>query len=552
MMSAVGLALVATLTASASPHPRGAALPSHPVDAAMVASRWDADHAWSVSPARWDDGGGRRVGLHLQGAHGVEIEVQGVGWGDEPVSGWLPARRTWRGEDGQEVWVADLPDWAPASRLRVRAGARFDTVAWELVAGDGERRGPSAPPTASAVSPALADIGVVSREDWGATATTCTSTEDDWYRFAIHHTAGGQTSGGTVQGAVQALQAYAMGTGTYCDIPYQFLVGYDGSLWEGRPLTYTAGATGGNNDGNIAICFLGCYDSGACGSLAVAETLQMMAAARLLAQTLAVQEATTTTADSLMGHRDYPENHTVCPGDLVHGRLAELRSADAHLQAAWVADDSGEGGRITVEQDTPAVLTLQLRNTGLLPWTANTSLASLPRDADHPLSADWASPTRVGPLPDTAPGETATIQIPLDTTAVGTFSLDLALVEEWVTWFGDAPIGGGPDDGDLSFVVEVLAWPDGPDDTAVETGDSGGGDGADGGGGSGGGDGGGDGGVDVAEEEPRGDIIARESPSGCGCAAAPAPVPWVAWLGLAGMGLVRRRRGRSPHGDPTS
>ena len=60
--------------------------------------------------------------------------------------------------------------------------------------------------------------------------------------------------------AVKALQAYAQDSGGYCDIPYQFLVGHDGSLWEGRSLTYTSGATGGgNNDGNIAVSFLGCY-----------------------------------------------------------------------------------------------------------------------------------------------------------------------------------------------------------------------------------------------------------------------------------------------------
>ena len=66
--------------------------------------------------------------------------------------------------------------------------------------------------------------------------------------MAIHHTAGSQTYGGTVEGSVRALQAYAFSTGEYCDIPYQFLVGYDGSLWEGRPYDYYSGATGGGNN----------------------------------------------------------------------------------------------------------------------------------------------------------------------------------------------------------------------------------------------------------------------------------------------------------------
>ncbi len=519
----------------------GHVLPTDRVTAEVLDRSWAREGDWRVSPVRWEVGGGTRMGALVEGAKDVEIEVQALGFGEVALGPWLPARRTWRGEDGQEVWVADLPAHVPAARLRVRGG--LSALSWELLVPVNEARSED-PPPAAAVSTALSDIGVVSREDWGASATTCTSTEDDWYRFAIHHTAGGQTSGGTVLGAVQALQAYAMGSGTYCDIPYQFLVGFDGSLWEGRPLTYTSGATGGGqNDGNIAICFLGCYDADDCGSLAVTETLQMMAAARLLAQTLASQEATTTTTDTLKGHGEWPGNSTACPGDEVLPRLEELRSATAHYQGSLVSADIGEDGVLRLVQGEPGELVVTLRNDGIEPWTANTHLAPLPRDVAFPQATDaWLSPTRVQALPDTAPGESVTLRVPIDTSVTGSSTLSLGLVEEWVTWFEDAPIGGGPGSDALVFAVEVVAAEAGDSgldsglgepDSGVEGGDEG------------------DGGA-IPDEVP---AFSANSPGlppglstpldglGCACSSAPrTPAPWRGLLALGLLGLVRRRR----------
>ena len=235
---------------------------------------------------------------------------------------WLEVEETFR---VGETAVLRLEFERPLRRFELRSEdeARILFMEWSIVDRQLEPHGP--PPALPGVLPQeLVDIGVISRASWGASSTNCSATEDNWYRMAIHHTAGGQTSGGTVQGAAQAVQAYTMGEG-FCDVPYQFLVGYDGSLWEGRPYDYYSGATGGgNNDGNIAISFMGCYDATGCSVGPHPATDDMMDAANLLVQTLVAMHSIPSNSDSIRGHQNWPGNSTACPGSYVLDRFDEL------------------------------------------------------------------------------------------------------------------------------------------------------------------------------------------------------------------------------------
>jgi MYXO-CTERM domain-containing protein len=110
--------------------------------------------------------------------------------------------------------------------------------------------------------------------------------------------------------------------------------------------------------------------------------------------------------------------------------------------------DSGEGVDAWID----------LKNTGTVAWTANTKLAPTPRDKASPLAdAGWLSKTRVtGPNAKTAPGAVGRFQFRLAGGKPGDYTQTFGLVEEGVSWFSDAPKGGGPPDNQLAVHVIVI------------------------------------------------------------------------------------------------
>jgi lysozyme len=159
---------------------------------------------------------------------------------------------------------------------------------------------------------------------------------------------------------------------------------------------------------------------------------------------------------------------------------------------------------------------IDLKNVGTAPWKAGeTMLAPTPRDKDSALAApSWLSPTRVSTLTsDVKPGEVGHFALTIFGGSQGDFTQTLGLVEEGVTWFADAPKGGGPADDFLAIHVVV-----GPD-TQGGVGGGGGSDGA------------------------SGSTVTGSTKGGCSCdVAADTGSPSGAWLGAAAMALVAGRR----------
>jgi MYXO-CTERM domain-containing protein len=109
---------------------------------------------------------------------------------------------------------------------------------------------------------------------------------------------------------------------------------------------------------------------------------------------------------------------------------------------------------------------MTLTNTGTKPWVAGTTkLAPIPRDTASPFAtSSWLSDTRVSSVPsDVQPGGKGTFPLSLKATTVGDFEVTFGLVDEAVTWFADAPLGGGPADGFLRvhLIVSAGGAPDG-------------------------------------------------------------------------------------------
>jgi lysozyme len=102
---------------------------------------------------------------------------------------------------------------------------------------------------------------------------------------------------------------------------------------------------------------------------------------------------------------------------------------------------------------------IELANGGTQPWKASTTkLAPIPRDQASPFAdPSWLSPTRVSSVAkDVAPGAVGRFDVKLDTSKVGDFTVKFGLVEEGVTWFADATLGGGPADGFLAVHLVVV------------------------------------------------------------------------------------------------
>jgi len=111
---------------------------------------------------------------------------------------------------------------------------------------------------------------------------------------------------------------------------------------------------------------------------------------------------------------------------------------------------------------------IDLKNEGKATWTANTKLATSPRDSESPLyAADWLSPTRLtAPDADTPPGQIGRFSFTITADApYGEYQQNLALVEEGITWFSD---DGGPADDLLAIRIEIVDTPTPPVGTSVD------------------------------------------------------------------------------------
>lgn len=569
---AVGL-FVCVATSSALAAEREHVLPEHDADRAHRQSDWSSEGGWRRSPPlrAASDGSrvaalasvadGRKVALQ---ARGVRLDADGECDPSAKPGPWLSMDETYTGSE-LHVVVADLDAGYPCAQLRI--DAEDDTVVgsllWELLeprfpdAGARSREVVSPTKPLAAIPPELEPLGVISREEWVARATQCSATEDDWYRMAIHHTAGPQTSDGSVAEQLRATQAYGMDSGGYCDIPYQMLVGFDGSLYEGRGLALFSGATGGgNNPGNLAICFIGCYhapDADCVGGVGHDPTDAMMLRGQLLVQTLAELEQIPTTEDDIRGHRDWPGNATACPGSLLHPRLGELREDLAWFSASEV-ERSWEGEVDVVVGESEEVW-IELENTGGLSWLPGvTHLAPTePRDASSPLyDPSWPTEDRAATVDaEVQPGEVGRFVLRISMSSEDTITQTFGLVHDGATWFADPPWGGGPTDDAVSLTVHGIAAAgstggDGGSSTGAQSGTGGEGEASS------------TGNVGETTGDTGGMALPRDTgggEEGCGCRSGSGGPGWMALLLLGLLSRPCRTSTRSdrraPHGCPS-
>ncbi|CAF0751633.1 unnamed protein product [Didymodactylos carnosus] len=104
---------------------------------------------------------------------------------------------------------------------------------------------------------------IVSRSGWGARAAKgSTKLTTPVSHVVIHHTTGATcTAKNTCISRMKGFQNYHMDTNGWVDIGYNFLVGEDGNIYEGRGWTLVGAHCVGYNSKSIGISVIGDYSS---------------------------------------------------------------------------------------------------------------------------------------------------------------------------------------------------------------------------------------------------------------------------------------------------
>ncbi|XP_037577130.1 peptidoglycan-recognition protein SC2 [Dermacentor silvarum] len=154
-------------------------------------------------------------------------------------------------------------------------------------------------------------ITIVSRNSWGARPPRVEVAMKDprAEHVFIHHTTGPQCKHKTsCIRLVRSQQKHHMDTNRWPDISYNFLVGGDGLVYEGRGFGREGAHTHGYNRVGIAIAFVGDYNR------AKPSQRMLLAAKRLIS--CGVRQGMIRKGYSLHGHRD--ANCTTCPGNVLY------------------------------------------------------------------------------------------------------------------------------------------------------------------------------------------------------------------------------------------
>jgi hypothetical protein len=244
-----------------------------------------------------------------------------------------PTRRAFLGRLGRVAGVAaGLTAAGSAGRL---ASARIAEV----------------PRTRVSAVPLAPGLLVHPRADWGADLPPRAAMGAEDARFLlVHHTA--SPNGQDPRQVIRVAYAYHTSAEKgWPDVCYNFLIGHDGSVWEGRAGSLAgpvvADATGGNQGFSQLVCLIGNFERSAPTAAAQSSLTRLLA---YLAERDGIDTApgaTTSfvsrgsnklpagmrvTTATIAGHRDC--SYTACPGDAAYALLPTWRRQAHALRPA--------------------------------------------------------------------------------------------------------------------------------------------------------------------------------------------------------------------------
>ena len=236
---------------------------------------------------------------------------------------------------------------------------RRQAIAGALVVGSAIAIGANVASPVRAVGPAVPAVEVLPglmiypRDAWGADLPPTGPIAAETPQFLlVHHTA----SSNAYSSAVALIQsAYAFHTSAakgWNDVCYEFFVGRDGDVWEGRAGALTgpvvADATGGSQGFAQLICLLGDFTSQLPTPAAQASLVNVLAwlsgrydidispgatTSFISRGSQRWAAGTPVTTSTIAGHRDM--SFTECPGDALYPLLPEIRTRALAQRDVW-------------------------------------------------------------------------------------------------------------------------------------------------------------------------------------------------------------------------
>jgi uncharacterized protein YgiM (DUF1202 family) len=261
-----------------------------------------------------------RLGLRWDGQGGFEFEVRFSANGDQ-WHNWQKVQTTWH-EENSYNGHADPPNGiARMAELRIAGSSTPSFLFIELIPELGPSvKGLPEPPTGQTTASLSGPF--LPRSAWKAAAAKCQSSDPTKTRMAIHHTASPNNDSTSPEARIRGFQSYHQNTLGWCDIGYHLLISQDGRAWQGRPANLLGTHVANNNSKNLGISFIGTYTS-----VAPSNTM-LCTGAKLIdwgVKTFGVARNRT----AILGHREFSQNSTTCPGNALFALLGSLVTQSA-------------------------------------------------------------------------------------------------------------------------------------------------------------------------------------------------------------------------------
>lgn len=392
------LILAAAVLASAAPAAPAASAPAQGAPAhrtrtlsfpRTLARSFSLDRAGAVSTA-WP---ATHVGFSWKGDDGTGVRYR-VHRVDGTVSRWRRAPENHDAERGEQhfsgvlgVGRADRVEWEvvspPGKSIRDVRLDYMNTVDGAPV----ETEVPVAQKTAAATAP-----DIVTRAEWGAdeslksTSGSCVRQFFPVQQLFVHHTVG-RNFDSNPKATMRAIYHFHTRTQGWCDVGYNFVIGWDGTIYEGRwARRYEPWEVHSSEDRAgraVAGAHVAGYNSGSVGVSVMgnfSEAQPPPAVRRSLAELLAweadrhdlrprgehtyrnPETGETRRLKYIAGHRD--AGYTECPGNFLYAALPAIRKDTAAVmgdgKATSVMDAAAEPERITYGESTTVAGTLTL------------------------------------------------------------------------------------------------------------------------------------------------------------------------------------------------